>query len=165
MKNNKLSDKYNEIVIVPAESRVIYYYPESTYLNALAGRTVRKGEIITISITPFNADDISDIGKELLMNEFNDKINIKILDTKPTNEVRVNENTKITVLQEQHNIHGFPFSKTIKVEKIPDTRKLILVKSLEEMKKISKLCELVNCYEDKNQFIYFVGNYYFKIKK
>ncbi len=90
--------------------------------------------------------------------------NTKISQKTQQTSLRVGNPAKKQEQKKKHQKEDIPESKIINVKNIPDTNQLTEVKDFNELKKIEKTFKFINCYEDKIQKIYFVGNYFYRIR-
>jgi aminopeptidase C len=94
-------------------------------------------------------------------------IKFLVTNTIPNGIVKVTNDTKITFAENVEiakTEEDLPYGRIINVKSLPNLKEMLEVKSLNE---IAKLAEhyFINKYEDEKSVVYFVGNWYFRVKK
>jgi len=157
------------VVLAPAEKGIIVHYSSSLMKQNLCGRPVIKGDTIvpiplrkerkTGMLEEFFGPDF----EEFFIPTFPGDTRFVVIDTKPKGIVRITDKTEMEILSRFPIKKGedLPYATVINVKTLPNLKKMLEVKSLEEMAKLAKTY-YINRYEDKKQIIYFVGGWYFK---
>ncbi|HLD15253.1 MAG TPA: hypothetical protein VJB94_01600 [Candidatus Nanoarchaeia archaeon] len=171
------------ITIAPAQQGVMIQADPFIFKKSLIGRPLVKGDLIISGGTRKRKKSTTGSPFEEIFNVFEEGfmgnsgfggLKFIVVDANPANQsLVITENTNLKVIKKAVLIEngipadeGIELSKIINVKNLPDIKGLIEVKSSQDMQKLAeKGSSFVNRYEGKTEIIYFVGQYFYRIKK